>query len=75
MVVPKRAALLLDRLMVALHHALEKEHSGSTRLSDFYNKNNNGKPPSTGDKGKTLDGSDSGDVHDKGENNPIQFSI
>lgn len=24
MVVPKRAAMLLDRLMVALHHALEK---------------------------------------------------
>ncbi|KAI8126678.1 hypothetical protein CVS40_3362 [Lucilia cuprina] len=41
MVVPKRAALLLDRLMVALHHALEKEHSGSTRLSEFYNNKNN----------------------------------
>ncbi|TMW48587.1 hypothetical protein DOY81_006342 [Sarcophaga bullata] len=41
MVVPKRAALLLDRLMVALHHALEKENSGSARLSDFYNNKNN----------------------------------
>ncbi|XP_065357191.1 CAR1 transcription factor [Calliphora vicina] len=41
MVVPKRAALLLDRLMVALHHALEKEHSGSARLSEFYNNKNN----------------------------------
>ncbi|XP_017473349.1 PREDICTED: uncharacterized protein LOC108364262 isoform X1 [Rhagoletis zephyria] len=33
MVVPKRAALLLDRLMVALHHALEQERG---KLSDFY---------------------------------------
>lgn len=41
MVVPKRAALLLDRLMVALHHALERDHSGSTRLSEFYNNKNN----------------------------------
>ncbi|KAM7351436.1 allatostatin double C isoform 2-T7 [Cochliomyia hominivorax] len=40
MVVPKRAALLLDRLMVALHHALEKEHSGSARLREFYNNTN-----------------------------------
>lgn len=27
--------------MVALHHALEKENSGSARLSDFYNNKNN----------------------------------
>ena len=27
-VVPKRAALLLDRLMVALHHALEDDTAG-----------------------------------------------
>ncbi|XP_061396148.1 uncharacterized protein LOC133331792 [Musca vetustissima] len=54
MVVPKRAALLLDRLMVALHHALEKEHSGSSRLSDFYNKYNDGKNPSALDKDKTI---------------------
>lgn len=40
MVVPKRAALLLDRLMVALHRALEKEKNGSARLSDFYNNKN-----------------------------------
>ncbi|KAM8716045.1 hypothetical protein ACLKA7_003000 [Drosophila subpalustris] len=39
MVVPKRAALLLDRLMVALHHALENERDGH-RIGDFYaNKN------------------------------------
>lgn len=39
MVVPKRAALLLDRLMVALHHALENEREGH-RIGDFYaNKN------------------------------------
>ncbi|KAH8319041.1 hypothetical protein KR067_005768 [Drosophila pandora] len=35
MVVPKRAALLLDRLMVALHHALEQERAGH-RIGDFY---------------------------------------
>ncbi|XP_036329654.1 uncharacterized protein LOC118741788 isoform X2 [Rhagoletis pomonella] len=33
MVVPKRAALLIDRLMVVLHHALEQERG---KLSDFY---------------------------------------
>lgn len=39
MVVPKRAALLLDRLMVALHHALENEREGH-RIGDYYaNKN------------------------------------
>ncbi|XP_064548615.1 uncharacterized protein AstCC [Drosophila montana] len=39
MVVPKRAALLLDRLMVALHHALENEREDH-RIGDFYaNKN------------------------------------
>ncbi|XP_054744571.1 uncharacterized protein LOC129248993 [Anastrepha obliqua] len=37
MVVPKRAALLLDRLMVALHHALEQERS---KISDFYAERN-----------------------------------
>lgn len=37
MVVPKRAALLLDRLMVALHHALEKERR---KISDFYAEHN-----------------------------------
>ncbi|KAH8334132.1 uncharacterized protein AstCC isoform X1 [Drosophila kikkawai] len=35
MVVPKRAALLLDRLMVALHHALEHERGGH-RIGEFY---------------------------------------
>ncbi|EDW11039.2 uncharacterized protein Dmoj_GI16607 [Drosophila mojavensis] len=39
MIVPKRAALLLDRLMVALHHALENEREGH-RIGEFYaNKN------------------------------------
>ncbi|KAH8279830.1 hypothetical protein KR054_007963 [Drosophila jambulina] len=44
MVVPKRAALLLDRLMVALHHALEHERGGH-RIGDFYSDKNslNGK--------------------------------
>ncbi|KAH8276391.1 hypothetical protein KR018_000280 [Drosophila ironensis] len=40
MVVPKRAALLLDRLMVALHHALEHERAGH-RIGDFYADKNN----------------------------------
>lgn len=40
MVVPKRAALLLDRLMVALHHALE-ERNGHRRISDLYSTNKN----------------------------------
>lgn len=39
MVVPKRAALLLDRLMVALHHALENEREGH-RIGDFYGNKN-----------------------------------
>ncbi|XP_075149607.1 allatostatin double C [Haematobia irritans] len=58
MVVPKRAALLLDRLMVALHHALEKERTGSARLSDFYNKINNEKYSGSLDKGN-------GDISDE----------
>lgn len=37
MIVPKRAALLLDRLMVALHHALEDgDQEGVRRISDMY---------------------------------------
>lgn len=36
MVVPKRAALLLDRIMVALHHALEDDEKGSKRINDVY---------------------------------------
>lgn len=37
MIVPKRAALLLDRLMVALHHALEDgDQEGVQRISDMY---------------------------------------
>lgn len=37
MVVPKRAAMLLDRLMVALHHALEDgDKEGVQRISDLY---------------------------------------
>lgn len=36
MVVPKRAAMLLDRLMVALHHALEdNDMEGMQRISDI----------------------------------------
>ncbi|XP_016931590.3 uncharacterized protein AstCC isoform X2 [Drosophila suzukii] len=44
MVVPKRAALLLDRLMVALHHALEQERS-EQRIGEFFGDKNilNGK--------------------------------
>ncbi|XP_073824869.1 allatostatin double C isoform X4 [Musca autumnalis] len=73
MVVPKRAALLLDRLMVALHHALEKEHSGNTRLSDFYSKHNNGKNPATMDKEKTTDNDDA--VHDASEKDIPYFTM
>ncbi|KAH8413020.1 hypothetical protein KR009_007444 [Drosophila setifemur] len=40
MVVPKRAALLLDRLMVALHHALEQERTGQ-RIGDLFAEKNN----------------------------------
>lgn len=37
MVVPKRAAMLLDRIMVALHHALEDgDTEGVQRISDLY---------------------------------------
>lgn len=37
MVVPKRAAMLLDRIMVALHHALEDgDKEGVQRISDLY---------------------------------------
>jgi len=39
MVVPKRAALLLDRLMVALHHALEQERS-EQRIGEFFGDRN-----------------------------------
>jgi hypothetical protein len=34
--VPKRAALLLDRLMVALHHALEDDDNGGRKLNQVY---------------------------------------
>lgn len=37
MVVPKRAALLLDRIMVALHHALEdNDTEGIQRIADLH---------------------------------------
>lgn len=37
MVVPKRAAMLLDRIMVALHHALEDgDKEGVQRISELY---------------------------------------
>lgn len=40
LVVPKRAAILLDRLMVALHHALEDEKNGSRKIADVYGRRN-----------------------------------
>lgn len=37
MVVPKRAAMLLDRIMVALHHALEdNDREGIQRIADMH---------------------------------------
>lgn len=37
MVVPKRAAILLDRLMVALHHALEDgDQEGVRKINQLY---------------------------------------
>lgn len=36
MVVPKRAAMLLDRLMVALHHALEDEEGNPRKINEVY---------------------------------------
>lgn len=36
MIVPKRAALLLDRIMVALHHALEDDEKGAKRIDEVY---------------------------------------
>lgn len=37
MVVPKRAAILLDRIMVALHHALEDgDQEGVRKISQLY---------------------------------------
>lgn len=37
MVVPKRAAMLLDRIMVALHHALEdNDREGIQRIADIH---------------------------------------
>lgn len=37
MIVPKRAAILLDRIMVALHHALEDgDQEGVRRINDLY---------------------------------------
>nr|XP_036225654.1 uncharacterized protein LOC106614964 isoform X3 [Bactrocera oleae] len=60
MVVPKRAALLLDRLMVALHHALEKERR---KISDFYAEQNDkyanmreDNNPSNGDDYEQING-------------------
>lgn len=46
MVVPKRAALLLDRIMVALHHALEdNDTEGIQRIAKLQHKSsrNSGK--------------------------------
>lgn len=45
MVVPKRAAMLLDRIMVALHHALEdNDREGVQRITDLYKSSH---PPSS----------------------------
>lgn len=47
MIVPKRAALLLDRLMVALHHALEDgDQEGVRRINDLYRQQTTKAPPS-----------------------------
>ncbi|XP_058815473.1 uncharacterized protein LOC131678984 isoform X2 [Topomyia yanbarensis] len=52
MVVPKRAAMLLDRLMVALHHALEKdggEDGGGRPINKVYrDAKYGGRPVTTG---------------------------
>lgn len=43
MVVPKRAAMLLDRIMVALHHALEdNDKEGVQRIADVYKSSRHG---------------------------------
>ncbi|XP_055638081.1 uncharacterized protein LOC129776451 [Toxorhynchites rutilus septentrionalis] len=50
MVVPKRAAMLLDRLMVALHHALEKgegEDGGGRPINKVYRDTKYGGRPVT----------------------------
>lgn len=40
MVVPKRAAMLLDRIIVALSHALEdNDEKGVQRITDLYKSN------------------------------------
>uniref|UniRef100_A0A336M9M6 CSON011912 protein n=1 Tax=Culicoides sonorensis TaxID=179676 RepID=A0A336M9M6_CULSO len=36
LVVPKRAAMLLDRLMVALHHALEDDGGSPRKINEVY---------------------------------------
>lgn len=42
MVVPKRAALLLDRIMVALHHALEdNDAEGIQRIANLHKSSRN----------------------------------
>lgn len=42
MVVPKRAALLLDRIMVALHHALEdNDTEGIQRIANLHQSSRN----------------------------------
>lgn len=52
MVVPKRAAMLLDRLMVALHHALEKgegeEGAGRPINKVYRDAKYGGRPVTTG---------------------------
>lgn len=43
MVVPKRAAMLLDRIMVALHHALEdNDREGIQRIADIHKSSRHG---------------------------------
>lgn len=45
MIVPKRAAILLDRIMVALHHALEdNDQEGVRRINELYKETNSRHP-------------------------------
>lgn len=46
LVFPKRAAMLLDRLMVALHHALEDDDPKQIKkIADLYQMQRNGQLP------------------------------
>ncbi|XP_012157922.1 uncharacterized protein LOC101462522 isoform X2 [Ceratitis capitata] len=66
MVVPKRAALLLDRLMVALHHALEQERR---KISDFYAESSD-KYPNIKNENTVLNTDDSSANHMYSDDDP-----